>query len=160
MKTCQKEEATLERTYVMVKPDGLQRGLVGEVIRRLEAKGLKPVGIKLMRIDRALAERHYEAHKDRPFFSGLIEFITSGPVVAMAWEGKNAVQVVRGLMGPTNPVEAAGGTLRGDFGLDIGNNLVHGSDSVEAAEREIGLFFKPEELVDYSRDVDRWIYGG
>jgi len=154
------EVAVVERTFVMVKPDGVQRGLVGEIISRLERKGLKLVGCKLLQLDRALAERHYAAHRDKPFFAGLIEFITSGPVLAMAWEGRNAVEVVRRLLGATNAAEAAPGTLRGDFGLDIGHNLVHGSDSLESAARELQLFFKEEELLDYARDLDRWIYEG
>lgn len=147
----------LERTFVMVKPDGVQRGLVGTVIDRLERRGLRLVGLKLMRVDEELARRHYEAHRDRPFFPGLVAFITSSPVVAMVWEGRSAVAVVRSLMGATDPVAAAPGTLRGDLALDVGMNLVHGSDSPAAAEREIALFFRPEELLDYRRDVDRWL---
>ncbi|MBX6378217.1 MAG: nucleoside-diphosphate kinase [Clostridia bacterium] len=147
----------MERTFVMVKPDGVQRGLVGTVIDRLERRGLRLVGLKLMRVDEELARRHYEAHRDRPFFPGLVAFITSSPVVAMVWEGRSAVAVVRSLMGATDPVAAAPGTLRGDLALDVGMNLVHGSDSPAAAEREIALFFRPEELLDYRRDVDRWL---
>lgn len=146
-----------ERTYVMVKPDGVQRALVGEVIARLERKGLKLVGLKMIQVSRDLAETHYSAHRDKPFFPGLIEFITSGPVVAMVWEGERAVAVVRCLMGATDPLKAEAGTIRGDFGLDVGMNIVHGSDSPESAEREIALFFRPEELVSYSRDLDRWV---
>ncbi len=137
----------MERTFVMVKPDGVERGLVGEVIRRLEAKGLRLVAMKLVRIGRGLAEEHYAAHRERPFFAELVGFITSGPVVAMAWEGKGAVAVVRLLMGATDPAAAAPGTIRGDLALDIGRNVVHGSDSPAAAAREIALFFRPEELV-------------
>lgn len=147
----------MERTYVMVKPDGVQRGLVGEVIARLERKGLKLVGLKMMRLPHTTAEAHYDAHRERPFFPGLIEFITSGPVVAMVWEGPRAVTIVRAAMGATDPMNADSGTLRGDFGLEIGMNIVHGSDSVESAEREIDIFFRPEELVSYNRDIDRWI---
>lgn len=147
----------MERTYVMVKPDGVQRGLVGEVIARLERKGLKLAGLKMTQLPRATAEAHYAAHRERPFFPGLIEFITSGPVVAMVWEGPRAVAIVRATMGATDPINANSGTLRGDFGLEIGMNIVHGSDSVESAEREIGIFFRPEELVSYGRDIDRWI---
>lgn len=146
-----------ERTYVMVKPDGVQRGLVGEVISRLERKGLKLVGLKMIRVSRELAETHYGAHRDKPFFPGLIEFITSGPAVAMVWEGERAVAVVRYLMGATDPLNAQPGTIRGDLGLDVGMNIVHGSDSSESAEREIALFFRPDELIIYSRDLDRWI---
>lgn len=137
----------MERTFVMVKPDGVERGLAGEVIRRLEAKGLRLVAMKLLRVGRELAEEHYAAHRERPFFGELVGFITSGPAVAMVWEGKGAVAVVRLLMGATDPAAAAPGTIRGDLALDIGRNVVHGSDSPEAAAREISLFFRPEELV-------------
>lgn len=150
----------MERTYVMVKPDGVQRNLVGEVIGRLERKGLKLVGLKMIRLSRETAESHYAAHRERPFFPGLIRFITSGPVVAMVWEGERAVSAVRAVMGATDPVAAAPGSLRGDFALSVGMNLVHGSDSPESAEREIALFFRPEELVDYPKDADRWVREG
>ncbi len=144
----------------MVKPDGVQRGLVGEVIGRLERKGLKLVGLKMIHLPRETAEKHYAPHKDRPFFPGLIRFITSGPVVAMVWEGPRAVGAVRAVMGATDPVTATPGTLRGDYGLDIGMNIVHGSDSVESAEREIAIFFQPGELVSYDKDLDRWVTEG
>jgi len=147
----------MQRTLFLVKPDGVQRGLAGEVISRLEARGLKIVALKLMRMTAGLAHRHYEAHTDKPFFKGLVEFITSGPLVAMVVEGVNAVEVVRSTMGGTDPVNADPGTIRGDLAVEIGRNLVHGSDSPEAAEREIGLFFQPGELVDYTRAVDPWI---
>lgn len=147
----------MERSFVMVKPDGVQRGLVGEVLRRLEARGLKLVGLKLMRIGRDLAARHYAEHEGKPFYAGLIEFITASPVVAMVWEGERAISAVRATMGPTDPNAAPPGTIRGDFGLNKGNNLVHGSDSVESARREIALFFAPGELVDYERAIDPWI---
>lgn len=150
----------MERTYVMVKPDGVQRNLVGEVIGRLERKGLKLVGLKMIRLSRETAESHYAAHRERPFFPGLIRFITSGPVVAMVWEGERAVSAVRAVMGATDPVAAAPGSLRGDFALSVGMNIVHGSDSPESAEREIALFFRPEELVDYPKDADRWVREG
>ncbi len=150
----------MERTYVMVKPDGVQRNLIGEVIARLERKGLKLVGLKMMRISRETAEAHYAAHRERPFFPGLVRFITSGPVVAMVWEGERAVAAVRAVMGATDPVAAAPGSLRGDFATSIGMNIVHGSDSPESAEREIALFFRPEELVDYEKDADRWVREG
>ena len=143
----------------MVKPDGVQRGLVGEIISRLERKGLRLAALKLVQLPKETAEKHYEAHKDRPFFPGLIRFITSSPVVAMVWEGKDAVTVVRNIMGATDAAKAAPGTIRGDLGLDVGNNLVHGSDSLENAEREIRVFFDPEEIVDYQRSVEGWIYG-
>ena len=147
----------MERTLVLVKPDGVQRGLIGEVINRLERRGLKLVGMKLMQVDDALARQHYGEHVDRPFFAGLVEFITSAPVVAMAWEADNAVEAVRSTIGQTNPTASPPGTIRGDLGLDIGRNLVHGSDSPESGVRELALFFKPEELLDYTRANDQWI---
>ena len=147
----------MEQTLVLVKPDGVQRGLIGEIISRLERRGLKLVGMKLMQVDEGLAHRHYGEHVDRPFFAGLVSFITSGPVVAMAWEANNAVEIVRGTMGVTNPASAAPGTIRGDLGVDIGRNLIHGSDSPESAVRELSLFFKPEEVLSYGRSSDGWI---
>ncbi|MDA0265083.1 MAG: nucleoside-diphosphate kinase [Chloroflexi bacterium] len=147
----------MERTLVLVKPDGVQRGLIGEVISRLERRGLKLVGMKLIQVDDALARQHYGEHVDRPFFAGLVEFITSAPVVAMAWEADNAVEAVRNTMGQTNPTTSPPGTIRGDLGLDIGRNLVHGSDSPESAERELALFFNAGELLDYTRANDPWI---
>ncbi|AGK99773.1 nucleoside-diphosphate kinase [Desulfoscipio gibsoniae] len=148
----------MERTYVMVKPDGVQRNLIGEIIFRFEKKGLKIVGLKMMQISRELAERHYGEHRGKPFFEPLVEYITSGPVVAMALEGKDAVSTAREMMGATNPLKAAQGTIRGTFGMDIGRNVVHGSDSTESAARELGLFFAPGELVEYKRELDSWIY--
>ena len=147
----------MERTLVLVKPDGVQRGLIGEVISRLERRGLKLVGMKLMQVDDALARQHYGEHVDRPFFAGLVDFITSSPVVAMAWEAEHAVEAVRNTMGQTNPTASPPGTIRGDLGLDIGRNLVHGSDSPESAMRELTLFFTGAELLDYSRANDSWI---
>lgn len=147
----------MEQTLVLVKPDGVQRGLTGEIIGRLERRGLKLVAMKLMQVDDALAHRHYGEHVDRPFFAGLVSFITSGPVVAMAWEANNAVEIVRSTMGVTNPANAAPGTIRGDLGVDIGRNLIHGSDSPESAARELALFFQPEEILSYSRSNDGWI---
>ena len=147
----------MERTLVLIKPDGVQRGFVGEVISRLERRGLKLAAMKLMEVDDTLARRHYGEHVDRPFFGGLVEFITSAPVVAMVWEAEHVVEVVRKTMGETSPALSPPGTIRGDLGLDIGRNLVHGSDSPESAAREISLFFKPEELLDYSRSTDPWI---
>ena len=147
----------MERTFVAIKPDGVQRGLVGEVISRLERRGLKLVAIRLMQVDEELAGRHYAEHVDRPFFSSLVSFITSGPIVAMIWEANNAVALARQTMGSTNPGEAAPGTIRGDFGIDIGRNIVHGSDGPESAEREIGLFFGSGDALDYTRSTDEWI---
>lgn len=148
----------MERTFVMVKPDGVQRGLVAEVISRFERRGLKIVGLKMLHITRELAEQHYGEHKGKPFFAPLVEYITSAPVVAMVLEGKNAIAAVREMMGATDPQKAAPGTIRGDFGLDIGRNVVHGSDSPASAEREIGLFFQPGELVEYQKTIDSWLY--
>ena len=147
----------IERTFVMVKPDGVQRGLVGEIISRLERKGLKLIGLKLVQVDEELARRHYEAHAGKPFFPGLIRFITSSPVVAMAWEGPDAVEVTRRLLGPTDGRQAPPGTIRGDFGLDVGYNLAHASDAPESAERELALWFAPGELLSYERAVDAWL---
>ena len=147
----------MERTLVLVKPDGVQRGLIGEIIGRLERRGLRLVGMKLMQVDDALARQHYGEHVDRPFFAGLVDFITSSPVVAMAWEADNAVEAVRSTMGQTNPTASPPGTIRGDLALDIGRNLVHGSDSPESAQRELALFFTAAELLDYTRANDGWI---
>jgi nucleoside-diphosphate kinase len=149
----------MERTFVMVKPDGVQRGLIGEIVSRFENRGLKLVGAKLMRIDQELAEEHYAEHTDKPFFDDLTDFITSGPVLAMVWEGQDAVAQVRSMMGATDPAEAAPGTIRGDFGLDMGRNVVHGSDTEPgSAEREIDLFFEEDELEDYERIDETWLY--
>ena len=142
---------------VLVKPDGVQRGLIGEIISRLERRGLKLAAMKLMQVDDALARQHYGEHVGRPFFQGLLEFITSAPVVAMVWEAENAVELVRKTMGETHPVSSPPGTIRGDLALDIGRNLVHGSDSPASAEREVGLFFRPEEIINYGRSTDEWI---
>jgi nucleoside-diphosphate kinase len=146
-----------ERTLVLCKPDAVQRGLVGRVISRLEEKGVKIVGLKMMEVDEALARRHYQEHVQKPFFSDLVSFITSSPVVALAVEGENAVEVVRSLMGATNPQKAAPGTIRGDFGLSLTKNLVHGSDSLASAERELALFFSAEEICDYPLAVGPWV---
>lgn len=148
----------MERTYLMVKPDGVQRGLAGEIIARFERKGFKIAALKMLRISRELAEKHYGEHVGKPFFESLVGFITSGPVVAMVIEGKDAVSAAREMMGATNPLKAAPGTIRGSYGIDIGRNVIHGSDSPESAQREIALFFKEEELLDYSREIDCWIY--
>ena len=148
----------MERTLVIIKPDGVQRGLVGEIVARFERRGLRIVGMKLMRIDEELAGRHYAIHKGKPFYEPLIRYITSSPVVVMVLEGNDAIEIVRRTMGATKPAEAAPGTIRADLGLEIGRNLVHGSDGLETAAFEVPLFFAPEELVSYERDVDRWIF--
>ena len=148
----------MERTLVLIKPDAVQRGLIGPIITRLEQRGLQPVGLKFMQMDNELAGRHYGIHQGKPFFEGLVAFITSAPVVAMVWQGENAVQVVRTMMGGTRPAESAPGTIRGDFGLMVGRNLVHGSDSLDTAAQEVGLFFEEDELVDWQRSGEGWIH--
>ncbi len=149
-----------ERTFVMVKPDAVQRGLTGEIISRLEDRGLKLVGAKFTQLDEALAEEHYGEHADKPFFEDLVAFITAGPVMAMVWEGQDATRQVRRMMGATDPAEAAPGTIRGDFGLDLGRNVIHGSDHEDpgANEREIALFFDEDELVDWEQIDETWLY--
>jgi len=147
----------MQRTLVLIKPDGVQRGLTGAIIDRLERRGLKLIAMKLMRVSRETAGRHYAEHQGKPFYEGLLAFITSGPVVAMIWEGREAVTVVRSLMGSTDPLKAMPGTIRGDLALDLGMNLIHGSDSPARAETEMALFFNQEELHDYERTIDRWI---
>lgn len=148
----------MERTLVLVKPDGVQRGLVGEVIARLERRGLKLTAAKFMQVSRALAEEHYAIHKGKPFYDGLVKYITSAPVMAMVWEGPNSVAAVRQTMGATRPYEAAPGTIRHDFALTVGRNLTHASDSPENGEKETALWFKPEELVAWERPIDSWIF--
>ena len=147
-----------ERTFLMLKPDSVQRGIMGEIITRLERKGLKPVAMKFMSVPRELAEKHYAEHVGKPFYEKLVNFITSGPVLAMVWEGENAVSLCRTLMGKTNPQDSAPGTIRGDFGITMGRNVIHGSDSPESAAREIALWFDERELVDWNRSVDAWLY--
>ncbi|GER66024.1 nucleoside diphosphate kinase [Weizmannia acidilactici] len=142
----------------MVKPDGVQRQLIGEIVSRFEKKGFRLVGAKLMQISTELAEKHYAEHKERPFFGDLVEFITSGPVFAMVWEGENVIATARQMMGKTNPAEAAPGTIRGDYGMIVSKNIIHGSDSEESAKREISLFFREDELLSYSRPLDSSIY--
>lgn len=152
------QETDLERTFLAVKPDGVQRKLVGEIVRRYESKGFTLVGLKLMKVSRSLAEQHYAEHKEKPFFPGLVDFITSGPVVAMVWEGKGVVASARKIIGATNPLNSEPGTIRGDFGVDVGRNIIHGSDAVETAQREISLWFKEEELVGWEPSLTQWIY--
>jgi nucleoside-diphosphate kinase len=151
-------EKIMERTLVLVKPDGVQRGLIGDVIRRLEHRGLRLVAAKFMQVSQVLAETHYAIHKGKPFYDSLIEYITSAPVMAMVWEGPLAVAAVRQTMGSTRPTEAAPGSVRHDFALEIGRNLTHASDTVENSEKEVALWFKPGELVDWKRETDRWIF--
>jgi nucleoside-diphosphate kinase len=151
-------EEIVERTLVLVKPDGVQRGLIGEVIARLERRGLRLVAAKFMAVSQELAETHYAIHKGKPFYDGLIRYITSAPVMAMVWEGPNAIAAVRQTMGSTRPTEAAPGSLRHDFALEVGRNLTHASDSVENGIIEVKLWFRPEELVSWDRSVDRWIF--
>ncbi len=146
-----------ERTLVLVKPDGVQRQLVGRILARYEARGLKVVGLKLVRVDRDLAERHYDAHREKPFFPGLVDFIVSAPLVAVALDGPNAIAVVRAINGATRPHEATPGTIRGDLALETAQNIVHASDSPENAAGEIALWFKPGELLDHDREIDRWV---
>ncbi|NER80053.1 MAG: nucleoside-diphosphate kinase [Leptolyngbya sp. SIO1D8] len=148
----------MERTFIMIKPDGVQRGLVGEVINRFERKGFTLVGMKLMAVSRELAEQHYDVHRDKPFFAGLVDFITSSPVVAMVWEGDNVVVSARTLIGATNPIAADPGTIRGDYGVTIGRNLIHGSDAVETAQREIALWFQDSELTGWEPVTKGWLY--
>jgi len=147
----------MERTLVLIKPDAVQRGLVGDILSRLERTGLKLVALKMLQMDREMAERHYAIHRGKPFFEGLVQFITSSPLVAAIFEGPMAVETVRKAMGETDPARAAPGTIRGDLALDIGRNVVHGSDSVENAEQEISLFFGPQDVLNYERQVERWI---
>ena len=148
----------MEKTLVLVKPDGVQRGLMGEVIARLERRGLRLVAAKFLQVSQELAETHYAVHKGKPFYEKLIKYITSAPVMAMAWEGPNAVAAVRQTMGATRPTEAAPGSLRHDFALEVGRNLTHASDSPENGAKEVELWFKKEELVDWKREVDRWVF--
>jgi nucleoside-diphosphate kinase len=148
----------MERSLVLIKPDAIQRGLAGEIISRLEEKGLKIVAMKMLHMDKNLAQHHYAIHEGKAFFNDLVNFITSSPIIAIVFQGKNAVQIIRQMMGETDPVKARSGTIRGDFGIDIGYNLVHGSDSLENASTEIELFFQTEEILDYDRELDTWLY--
>lgn len=148
----------MEKTFVMIKPDGVQRNLVGTIIERIEKKGFKLVAIKLMQLTGEQARVHYQEHVDKSFFPGLLDYITSGPVVTMVWEGRDAVKGIRQLMGATNPREALPGTIRGDYGLDIGRNVIHGADASESAIREMGIYFQPQEILAYTKDLERWQY--
>jgi len=148
----------VERTLILVKPDAMQRGLAGEILARFERRGLRMVGLRLLKVDKAMAKRHYAEHVGKPFFDGLVEYITSSPIVAVVFEGSNAVAAARQLMGSTRPAEAAPGTIRADFGLEVGRNLVHGSDSVVSAKREIEIFFEGQRLTSWKRDIDPWVF--
>jgi nucleoside-diphosphate kinase len=148
----------VERTLIIIKPDAVQRGLIGSIVTRFERRGLRIAGMKLIHIDRALAERHYAVHEGKPFYEPLIQYITSAPVVVMVLEGNDAIDIARRTMGATNPAEAAPGTIRADFGLEIGRNLVHGSDGADTAAFEVPLFFEQDEILAYQRDTDRWIF--
>ena len=147
------------KSLVLIKPDAVQRGLAGTIIARLERRGLRIVAMKMIQMDKALAQRHYAIHQNKPFFNDLVKFITSSPIIAAVFEGKNAVEVIRQTMGETNAAKALPGTIRGDFAIDLQQNLVHGSDSVENATKEISIFFSTEEILNYSRDIDRWVTG-
>ena len=152
---------SVERTFVAIKPDGVERGLIGAIISRFENRGLKLVGMKLMKLSKEKAEEHYGEHKGKPFFDGLVSFITAGPIVAMVWEGKNAISLARNTIGATNPASSAPGTIRGDFAVEIGRNIVHGSDGPESAAREISIFFSDSELCPgWSRSIDKWVSEG
>jgi nucleoside-diphosphate kinase len=152
------KDKNMERTFLAIKPDGVQRGLVGNIIQKLESKGFQLVGLKMTQVSRELAEKHYAEHSQRPFFPGLVDFITSAPVIAMVWEGKGVIATSRKMIGKTNPLDADNGTIRGDYGVDVGRNIIHGSDSTENSDREISLWFKPEELTDWSPASSSWIY--
>ena len=147
----------IERTLVLVKPDAMQRGLAGEVLKRLEQRGLRIAGLKLLLVSDEMAKRHYAEHENKPFYQGLLSFITSAPIIAAAFEGPGAVQAARQVMGATDPQKAAPGTIRADLGIDMGRNLVHGSDSAESAARELAIFFEPGELLAYNRAIDPWL---
>lgn len=147
----------MQRSLVLIKPDAIQRGLAGKIISRLEMRGLKIIAMKMLLMDKALARHHYAIHKDKPFFNDLVKFITSSPIIAIVFEGKNAIDVVRQTMGKTNAVEASSGTIRGDYAIDLQQNLIHGSDSMQNASKEIKYFFTDKEILSYQRDIDKWI---
>lgn len=149
----------MERSLVLIKPDAVQRCIAGEIIARLEKRGLKLIALKMLQMDKALAERHYAVHQEKPFFKDLVKFITSGPIIAAVFEGEKAVESIRQTMGATDPKKAAPGTIRADFGLNMEHNMIHGSDSPENAEREISIFFEPQEIMTYTREIDKWIIG-
>jgi len=148
----------MERTFLAIKPDGVQRGLVGNIIARFESKGFKLVALKMVKVSQELAEKHYGEHKERPFFPGLVQFITSDPLVAMVWEGKGVIAAARKIIGATNPLNADNGTIRGEFGIDVGRNIIHGSDAQDTADREISLWFTSEEIISWQPSVTSWVY--
>ncbi len=149
----------MEKTLILLKPDSLQRGLSGEIISRFEIKGFKIIGMKLIKVSKDLAETHYSEHKGKPFFEDLVAFITSSPIIAMVIETQNAINIARNMMGSTNPIDALPGTIRGDFGISVEYNIIHGSDSETSAKREISLFFNEKELIEYSKPIQKWITG-
>ena len=148
---------SVQKTFIMIQPDGVQRGLIGEVVRRFESKGLQLVGAKLMNVSKELAEKHYAEHQEKPFFGELVSFITSGPVFATVWQGDDVIALARLMMGKTKPIDSAPGTIRGDFAASITNNIIHGSDSEESAQREISLWFGEEAVVSYDKTINRWV---
>ncbi|PKM89092.1 MAG: nucleoside-diphosphate kinase [Firmicutes bacterium HGW-Firmicutes-12] len=148
----------MERTFVMIKPDGVQRGLATRIMGAIEGKGYKLVALKMIKLSLDMAKKHYAEHIGKPFYNSLIEFITSGPVIAMVWQGPDVIKGIRNLMGSTNPLDAQPGSLRGNYGVDISHNLVHGSDSIESAKREIEIYFQSNELIEYPRDIEKWIW--
>tara|TARA_B100000029_G_C17608988_1_gene968599 strand:+ start:11773 stop:12222 length:450 start_codon:yes stop_codon:yes gene_type:complete len=148
----------MEQTLILIKPDAMQRGIAFEILARLERRGLKLAGLRLLQVEQPMAERHYAEHEGKPFFAGLVSYITSSPIIAAVFEGTNAVSAARQTIGSTNPTESSPGTIRGDFGLEIGRNLIHGSDSVESAEREIGIFFEGQPVIQWKKDTDKWIF--
>lgn len=147
----------MEKTFIMVKPDGVQRNLIGQIVTRFEQKGFQLVGAKLMNVSRELAEKHYAEHKEKPFFGELVDFITSSPVFAMVWQGQGVIATARGMMGKTNPADAAPGTIRGDYGVSVGMNIIHGSDSPESAQREISIWFDQNELLSFEKTINKWV---
>ncbi|MBG92579.1 MAG: nucleoside-diphosphate kinase [Chloroflexi bacterium] len=148
----------MEQTLILIKPDAMQRGIAFEILARLERRGLKLAGLRLLQVEQPMAERHYAEHEGKPFFAGLVSYITSSPIIAAVFEGTNAVSAARQTIGSTNPTESSPGTIRGDFGLEIGRNLIHGSDSVESAEREIEIFFEGQPVIQWKKDTDKWIF--
>ena len=148
----------MEQTLILIKPDAMQRGLAFDILSRLERRGLQLAGLRLLQVEQSMAEKHYAEHEGKPFFAGLVSYITSSPIIAAVFEGTNAVSAARQTIGSTNPTESSPGTIRGDFGLEIGRNLIHGSDSVESANREISIFFEDQPIIEWKKDTDKWIF--